>query len=172
MDTFKWTDFLRYGSYSGDAKVQCAVTTDTLEHAAKLAGYSHTALLDLKIQPGKEKFEPDVVHCKGGLSDKFIPVSDYKQKVKKEIALRAEIIIDTLRAMTFGQGHAGVSLFDAGAGGGFNDGTVTVYLERDGIKIENKRVYSVEDLQLLLVTAITGPFEKSFREQLDKLDRP
>jgi hypothetical protein len=59
---------------------------------------------------------------------------------KKKLLLDKDIkaTIRLLRYLTRGQGHASISVFDAGVGGGFNDGTVQVFLERDGLLFNEK----------------------------------
>jgi hypothetical protein len=54
---------------------------------------------------------------------------------KKKLLLDKDIkaTIRLLRYLTKGEGYASISLFDAGVGGGFNDGMVQVFLERDGV---------------------------------------
>lgn len=72
-----------------------------------------------------------------------------KTKVEKDI----EATIRVLRRMTGGQGYASISVFDAGAGGGFSDAHVQVNLERDG-KILNRTVYSPEALRDLIIASL------------------
>ena len=60
--------------------------------------------------------------------------------MSKQTLLERDIkaTIRLLRFMTKGQGYADISLFDAGAGGGFDGGTVHVNLERDGYLFNSK----------------------------------
>jgi len=59
---------------------------------------------------------------------------------KKKLLLDKDIkaTIRLLRYLTKGQGFASISLFDSGAGGGFDSGTVQVFLERDGLLLNEK----------------------------------
>jgi hypothetical protein len=57
--------------------------------------------------------------------------------------------IRLLRYLTKGEGYACISIFDAGAGGGFNDGMVQVFLERDGMLFnedEKIKAYTPQEL--------------------------
>ena len=72
-----------------------------------------------------------------------------KLKIEKDIESTKQL----LRFMTGGQGYAEINLFDAGAGGGFNDAHVNVNLERDGL-ILNQSVYTAEDLKILMLVAV------------------
>ncbi len=44
----------------------------------------------------------------------------------------AESVVSLLERLTRGQGLVCISVFDAGAGGGFQEGTIEINLERDG----------------------------------------
>jgi len=72
-----------------------------------------------------------------------------KTKLEKDI----ETTIRVIRQMTGGQGYASVSIFDAGAGGGFSESHVNVNLERDG-KTLKKTVYSPEELKNLILASL------------------
>lgn len=70
---------------------------------------------------------------------------------KKKLLLDKDIkaTIRLLRYLTKGQGFASISLFDSGAGGGFDSGTVQVFLERDGLLLnENgkKNAFTPQEL--------------------------
>ena len=88
---------------------------------------------------------------------------------KKKLLLDKDIkaAIRLLRHLTKGQGYVSISLFDAGAGGGFNYGMVQVFLERDGIlfnKDGKTNAYSPQELfdQIKHVSDPEKFIEKSF----------
>ena len=95
---------------------------------------------------------------------------------KKKLLLDKDIkaTIRLLRYLTKGQGYVSISLFDAGAGGGFNYGMVQVSLERDGILInmdEKYKAYSPKELfdQIKYISDPDKTTEKSFTiEQRNK----
>lgn len=60
--------------------------------------------------------------------------------------------IELLTHLTNGQGYASIGLFNAGAGGGFLSGDVTVNLERDGLTL-SKKVFTEEELEYILLLA-------------------
>lgn len=72
-----------------------------------------------------------------------------KTKLEKDI----ETTIKVLRFMTGGQGYAAISVFDAGAGGGFSEGSVTVNLERDGLIFPKNASYTPEELKEVILQA-------------------
>ncbi len=92
---------------------------------------------------------------------------------KKELLLDRDIkaTIRLLRYLTKREGYASISLFDAGAGGGFNDGMVQVFLERDGTLFnENGKIkaYSPQELfdQIKLASDPYGSTEKYYTVEL------
>jgi len=75
--------------------------------------------------------------------------------------------IRLLRYLTGGQGYASISLFDAGAGGGFTDGMVQVFLERDGSLFNENgetKAYTPQELfdQIKYVADPSGIKEKNY----------
>lgn len=97
-------------------------------------------------------------------------------KKNKKLLIDKDIkaTIRLLRYLTKGEGYVSISLFDAGAGGGFTDGMVQVSLERDGIVInmDGKYIaYTPQELfdQIKFVADPDGSREKSFTiEQRNK----
>ena len=65
-------------------------------------------------------------------------------KERKRIKKAVRETIWLLRAMTEGQGSAGIEVFDTGAGGGFSHGSLFVDWLRDGRMCKIK-VYSQEE---------------------------
>lgn len=61
----------------------------------------------------------------------------------------ANTVLAVLELMTEGQGQVTISVFDAGAGGGFQSGRVYVMLERDGLSLNQKRFSRAEFLSLI-----------------------
>lgn len=72
------------------------------------------------------------------------------RKTKLELDIEASIRL--LRFLTKGEGYSAISVFDAGAGGGFMDGHVQVNLERSGL-ILNKTLSTTEEMKSLLLDA-------------------
>lgn len=70
-----------------------------------------------------------------------------KTKLEKDI----ERTINILRYLTKGQGYAAVSVFDAGAGGGFTSAVIQINLERDGL-IYNKEITNIYTLKHTLIS--------------------
>jgi hypothetical protein len=88
---------------------------------------------------------------------------------KKKLLLDKDIkaTIRLLRYLTHGQGYASISLFDAGVGGGFQDGKVIVFLERDGITLnEDGKINAFTPQELFdQIKSASDPFstrEESF----------
>lgn len=76
---------------------------------------------------------------------------------KSKIELDAEATIRFIRYLTGGQGYASISIFDAGAGGGFSGGNLNINLERDGLSLRQK-AYEPEKLKELLLDASNHVF--------------
>ncbi len=77
--------------------------------------------------------------------------------------------IRLLRYLTQGQGFASLSVFDSGAGGGFNDGSLKINLERDGLLLnkDGKIIQETpEELFEFIKEALNPfpPYEKSIEE--------
>jgi hypothetical protein len=88
---------------------------------------------------------------------------------KKKLLLDKDIkaTIRLLRHLTHGQGYVSISLFDAGTGGGFQDGKVQVFLERDGITLnEDGKINAYTPQELFdQIKSASDPFstrEESF----------
>lgn len=77
---------------------------------------------------------------------------------KLKIEQDAEATIRFLRYLTGGEGYASISVFDAGAGGGFSEGSLDISLERSGLLL-NKKVYSVDELKELILFASNHVFK-------------
>src|SRR5687768_7902881 len=74
--------------------------------------------------------------------------------------------IRLLRFLTHGEGYVGISVFDAGAGGGFGTGSLSINLERSGLILKRKEVYEPDDL-LKLIKDSLHPFGETTIEELD-----
>lgn len=83
-----------------------------------------------------------------------------KNQIEKDI----EATIRLLRFMTWGEGSIYLSVFDSGS---FEEGTVTAYLERDGLTIRDKKFYSPKEFKTFLRNA-ANPFHFSEEELLDR----
>jgi len=88
---------------------------------------------------------------------------------RKKLLLDKDIkaTIRLLRHLTKGEGYASISLFDAGAGGGFTDGMVQVFLERDGTLFNengNIKAFTPQELfnQIKVASDPYGTREKSY----------
>lgn len=92
---------------------------------------------------------------------------DDKLQIEKDI----EATIRLLRYLTHGEGYAGISVFDAGAGGGFSDGTLQVFLERSGLTLnltKEKSLYSPKELKEALLMALWPFGDKMALEEINK----
>jgi hypothetical protein len=74
----------------------------------------------------------------------------HAQKKARKLVRR---IVRLLRYLSGGQGHAGISVFDSGAGGGFVQGQVQIFLERDGRDFDHT-VYAQNELIELILIAL------------------
>jgi hypothetical protein len=70
----------------------------------------------------------------------------------------ANIILATLERMAAGEGHAGVSIFDAGVAGGFDNGEVQIFLERSGLTFDRTTCDRAEFLDLLTAAIKLKPW--------------
>jgi hypothetical protein len=70
--------------------------------------------------------------------------------------------IRLLRYLTHGEGYASISLFDAGAGGGFSWGTLNINLERSGLIFNGKGDKTVDTPQELfnMIKSLLSPFDE------------
>lgn len=85
---------------------------------------------------------------------------------KKKTKRMVEDTIRVLRFITGGQGNAVISVFDAGAGGGFNLGHVQIFLERDGQTLD-KHVNTPKELRELILTCVYHGFDdKSLADKI------
>jgi len=76
---------------------------------------------------------------------------------ENELERAVETTIKLLRFLSQGEGLATISVWDAGAGGGFSFGEVHIGLERSGLSITEK-VYTVDEFKSLLL-GVGNPFE-------------
>ena len=67
--------------------------------------------------------------------------------------------IRLLRFLTHGEGYASISVFDAGAGGGFGEGTLNIILERSGLLLTDKHAYEPQELFELIKKSVY-PYEE------------
>ena len=95
-----------------------------------------------------------------------------KMSKKDKLLLDKDIkaTIRLLRYLSGGQGYASISLFDAGAGGGFQDGKVQVFLERDGMILNEdgkRNAYTPQELfdQIKYASDMHGTMESYTVEQ-------
>lgn len=94
-------------------------------------------------------------------------LSRWKGNMKTQIGKDVEATIRLLRFMTYHQGTAYLSVFD---GDGFEEWTLTVYLERDGLTLKNQSAYTSENFKKLIMKA-SNPFnlkEEEFNEAYKK----
>lgn len=82
-----------------------------------------------------------------------------KTKIEKDI----EAAIRLLRFMTHGEGYASLSVFDAGAGGGFSNGHIQVNLERSG-QIGKAESYDVEEFAKKIRECLSPYSNKTIEE--------
>lgn len=82
-----------------------------------------------------------------------------KNQIEKDI----EATIRLLRFMTWHEGSVYLSMFDSGH---FEEGTVTAYLERSGLTIEDKKFYTPQEFKDFILQA-TNPFHFT-EEELSK----
>lgn len=81
-----------------------------------------------------------------------------KTQIEKDI----EATIRLMRFMTYHQGTSYLSIFDSGS---FEEGTVSCYLERDGLTIKDKKLYSPHNFKTFIMNTI-NPFNFSEEELL------
>lgn len=79
----------------------------------------------------------------------------------------ATLVISVLNGLSQGQGHASVSVFDAGVGGGFQNGSITICIERDGA-VFDKRFFSEDELVDTLSSALEYSGGLPYRRALRK----
>ena len=68
-----------------------------------------------------------------------------KNQIEKDI----EATIRLLRFMTWSEGTTYLSVFDSGS---FEEGTITSYLERSGLTVENKKFHTPEEFKDALMS--------------------
>jgi hypothetical protein len=75
-----------------------------------------------------------------------------KTRIEKDV----QATIRLLRFLTQGEGQASISVFDAGAGGGFSTGYLSVYLERSGLTLKVQETSPAEFKESIM--ASLNPF--------------
>lgn len=86
-----------------------------------------------------------------------------KTQLEKDI----EATIRLLRFMTWGEGTVYLGVFDSGS---FEHGSITAYLERSGLTIQNKQFYSPKEFKTFLMSA-ANPFHFTDDEINDRYSK-
>lgn len=97
--------------------------------------------------------------------NEIMALVDYDEWLEsnRQMEKDVEATIKLFRFLTWHEGTFALSIFD---GDGFQEATITAFLERSGLKIENKHLYTPEELKTALLNA-TNPHNLKQEEILN-----